>query len=260
VAPVGGIPRSQFHRYGPWVLVGLAAVGALIAESFRRHDINRVDVIFFCALVPSIILHEISHGVVALWCGDTTAKDARRLSLNPIRHIDIFGTILVPLILVAWGGPAFGWAKPVPVNIGRLRHPRNQAVLVGLAGPATNIVLALIAGFALRLLSPPGHLYAFLPQGFGILDYNQWPLGDLILFLFGEVNIFLAVFNLIPLPPLDGSSVIERLLPASLMPGYYSIRQFSLVLVLALVYIDHGAALDGLFSHALSYWENVVFR
>ena len=106
---------------------------------------NTFEIYFFIALVPSIVLHEVSHGYVAYHFGDPTARDAHRLSLNPLRHIDLFGTLLLPALLVLSGLPAFGYAKPVPVNVGRLRRPRQQALWVGLAGPATYVVLSAVS-------------------------------------------------------------------------------------------------------------------
>ena len=179
----------------------------------RHHVIDQDTLIFILAIIPAVILHEVSHGVVALWCGDDTAKRAGRLTLNPIKHIDPVGTIIVPVVLALTHGPVFAWAKPVPVSVNRLRHPRNQSVLVALAGPATNIILASIAGVILHEL----------------LVHAQTGLVAQIVFEFGVVNVFLAVFNLIPIPPLDGSALIERLLaglgPADLLPAAHGLHR-----------------------------------
>src|SRR5580692_6808128 len=99
---------------------------------------------YFIWLVPSVTFHEVAHGYVANYFGDSTAKDQHRLSLNPLRHVDLFGTILMPALLIISGLPAFGYAKPVPVNIGRLRNPRKQEIWVALAGPAVNVVLSAV--------------------------------------------------------------------------------------------------------------------
>ena len=133
----------------------------------------------------------------------------------------------------------------------RLRHPRNEAVLVGLVGPAVNIVLALIFGFAFRILTDSG---AKLPGGV----VTSWPLGYEVLYLAGFANVIVAAFNLIPIPPLDGSAVVERFLPLSALPSYYKIRSFSMLLVFALVFLAPGV-LDTIFNHALSIWGHVVF-
>ena len=245
-----GTGRARLHHYGPWVLGGGAVVAGIAYEIARRHIVSRTDVVYFLVLIPTIIIHEVSHGVVANWCGDDTAKRAGRLSANPLRHIDPIGSVLLPILLIVTTGYAFGWAKPVPVNVSRLRHPRNQAVLVGLAGPFVNVVIALLAGFAFRLVATQSGLasLSFIPLG-------QWPLLDLVLFFLGEVNVVIAVFNLIPVPPLDGSAVLERFLPQSALASYYRLRSMSMVLVL--VFVAPGV-LDTIFNHALQYWGNIV--
>jgi len=241
--------RSRLDHYGPWILGGGALLAGIAYEAARHHVFTRFQLIFFLLLVPTIVVHEVSHGVVAYWCGDDTAKSAGRLTLNPIRHIDPIGSVLVPILLLVTTGSAFGWARPVPVSVHKLRHPRNQAVLVGLAGPFVNVLLALAAGFAFRGVADLNSIAG--------LPINSWPLGDEILFLFGEINVIIAVFNLIPIPPLDGSAVLERLMPRAWMPAYYRLRQLSIILVLFLVFAAPGA-LNSLFNHALIYWGNIV--
>lgn len=180
-------------------------------------------------LVPSIILHEVSHGWSALAFGDPTAKEAKRLSLNPIRHIDPFGTVILPVILALTTGTPFGYAKPVPVDPRRMRDPRNHSLLVSLAGPATNLVLVLLATLAFR---------AFLPAlRSGAVDLGTARLVVDIVYAIGTVNVVLAVFNLIPLPPLDGSAVIERILPDRLLTGWFRFRQYSMGILLLVVFL-----------------------
>jgi Zn-dependent protease len=150
------------------------------------------------ALAVAIIFHEVAHGVVALWLGDPTAKYAGRLTLNPIKHIDKWGTIVVPLTLlmlarIAGGGFIFGWAKPVPVNYYNLRNGKYGPMMVALAGPATNLIILTIAGLMARI-SPVG---TSLPYLFGVV---------------AMVNGWLMMFNLLPIPPLDGSKVLYVLL------------------------------------------------
>jgi Zn-dependent protease len=243
---------ERFHRYGPWT-VGVLAVLAVIAyELEKHHKLHSEELLFFVALIPTIILHEVSHGVVAYWFGDDTAKRAGRLTLNPIKHIDPIGTVLLPILLIVTTGSAFGWAKPVPVNVGKLRHPRNEAVVVGLAGPATNVILALIAGFLFRFVGY--NTVNHLPNPGNIAS---WPLGDEFLFLFGIVNVIIAVFNLIPIPPLDGSAVVERFLPERVLPQYYQLRMLSIFLVIFLVLFD-PTALDRLFNWGTSWWGRII--
>ncbi len=241
---------QRFHRYGPWTVVTVAVLALIGYELEKHHALHSEEFLFFLVLIPTIILHEVSHGVVAYWFGDDTAKRAGRITLNPIKHIDPIGTVLLPILLIVIPPHvAFGWAKPVPVRVDRLRHPRNEAVLVGLAGPVTNILLALIAGLVFHGVTHiwpiPGNVIA------------NWPIVDEIVILFGLVNVIIAVFNLIPIPPLDGSAVIERLLPASVLPQYYRLRMLSIVLVLFLVFFDQGA-LVSLFNFGTSWWGRII--
>ncbi len=142
------------------------------------------------ALIIAVIFHEVSHGYVANMLGDSTAKYAGRLSLNPIRHIDLWGTIIIPLVLIiSRAGFVFGWAKPVPVNYYNLRYGKWGQVAVALAGPATNFAIVLLCGLIVRML-PGGTALPYL------------------FIMIGLVNAFLMLFNLIPIPPLDGSHVL----------------------------------------------------
>jgi Zn-dependent protease len=177
-------------------------------------------------LIVAIVLHEISHGWVANAFGDPTARERGRLSLNPLRHVDPFGTVLLPLVLAVSGAPVFGWAKPVPVVAKRMRNPRLHMMIVALAGPGMNLFLALLGGIALalvRLAVPPG----------GLL----WLFLMLNLINFIAINIFLAVFNLLPLPPFDGGHVVEGLLPRRLARHYVKIGRFGFVLLIFLLLI-----------------------
>ena len=138
-------PSRRFQADQRTIIIVVVAL-ALIAILLRTHKLSRFEIIYFLVLVPSIILHELSHGVVALAFGDDTAKRAGRLTLNPLKHVDPVGTLLVPAVLSLSGVGAYGWAKPVPVSTNRLRSPRNHTVLVSLVGPLTNFVLAAILG------------------------------------------------------------------------------------------------------------------
>ena len=202
-------------------------------------------------LVPSIILHEVSHGVTANAFGDPTAKEAGRLTLNPLAHIDPFGTIILPAILLLSSNGAFGYAKPVPVNLRRLRDPRNQGLLVSLAGPATNIALALIAAVVVRLTMTYNEVLLTIAAP------DRSPLAQIALVRFGILNVILAAFNLIPLPPLDGSAIVERLLPASAWPAYLRLRQYSMGLVLIVVFV-FPSVLGRLFNEVFDLWLRLV--
>jgi Zn-dependent protease len=177
-------------------------------------------------LVVAIVLHEISHGWVANAFGDPTARDLGRLSPNPIRHVDPVGTIVLPLVLAVSGAPVFGWAKPVPVVAQRMRNPRVHMMIVALAGPGMNLLLAMLAGIVLALVRPDGP-----PSGAGELFLL------LNLFNFIAINLFLAVFNLLPLPPFDGGHVVEGLLPRPLARRYAKLARFGFPLLIFLLLI-----------------------
>ena len=223
----------------------LLVVGAVVlVAAIERHVISTNSLLILAVIVPSIIFHEVSHGLVALGFGDDTAKRAGRLTLNPLPHIDPFGTIILPAVLTLSGAGAFGYAKPVPVNVERLRHPRNQGLLVSLAGPVTNLLL--VAGSILWLrsrLSPP----AVLTLRF---QFNSAPLVDRLVFDLGWVNVILAIFNLLPLPPLDGSAVVERLLPRRWWPQWLRLRQYAMPALLILVLLLPGV-LNRIFAPGL---------
>jgi Zn-dependent protease len=166
------------------------------------------DIIFWAlVLIFSIILHEVAHGYMANFLGDPTAKLQGRLTLNPISHIDPLGTIILPFVLLMTSSPILiGYAKPVPYNPYNLRHKYGEA-LVAFAGPGTNILLALIFGLSIRFFG--GAMDVGLLSAFAIIT---------------SINIFLAIFNLVPIPPLDGSKVLSTLLPGALGRGYDSVR------------------------------------
>jgi len=163
----------------------------------------------------AVIVHEVSHGWVALRLGDTTSLDAGRLTLNPLRHIDPVGTILLPFLLLLVKSPfLFGWAKPVPINVLNLRHPRQDMLWVGIAGPVANFTLAAAVAFLLKILGP-----GTPPLLTALANY-------LIL-----VNLVLGTFNLIPIPPLDGSRVLTALLPSRFARWLYRMERWGIVLV-----------------------------
>ena len=182
--------------------------------------------IMFALLLPAIVLHEVSHGYVAYRLGDTTAKDAGRLTLNPLKHIDLWGTILLPLLMVATLGFGFGYAKPVPINPYRFKDYRKGLFLTGIAGPTTNLLLAIVSGIGVRLLG--GALAT--PQ-----TAAQWIAVGL--FLFCNMNLTLMFFNLIPLPPLDGSRVLPLFLSDNAMRTYAKVEQYGFIILLGVLFL-----------------------
>lgn len=192
-------------------------------------------------LVIAIVCHEVAHGWAALALGDTTARDQRRLTLNPVRHVDPVGTLVVPGFLALVGGPVFGWAKPVPVRKERLRNPRWGMMAVAAAGPATNLVLALIGGIALGVVA--GTLSA-PPEG-----ASAWAITGLQFFIL--VNLFLAFFNLLPIPPFDGSHIVEGLLPRRWAAAYERLRPIGMVLFLALIAVTWAFPQFGLIERTI---------
>jgi Zn-dependent protease len=180
------------------------------------------------ALMIAIMIHEVAHGLVALWCGDPTARDAGRLSLNPIRHVDPVGTIILPgLLFLSGSGVMFGWAKPVPIALWRTRNPRQALWLTAIAGPASNFLQIALASGALYLLM--------------WLDIAAAPLYQFLM-MACIINAMLIVFNLLPVPPLDGSRVVAAMLPRDIAAGYLSIERFGFVIIFVLLRMD---ALDG---------------
>ena len=177
-------------------------------------------------LVFAIVLHEISHGWVANAFGDPTAKEQGRLSPNPIRHVDPIGTVALPLLLAVTGAPVFGWAKPVPVEASRMRNPRVHMMIVALAGPGMNLLLALISAFALAVAVTTVEKAS---------TANLFLLANLQNFL--VLNVFLAVFNLLPVPPFDGGHVVEGLLPRRAAARYRSFGRYGLVVLIVLLLV-----------------------
>ena len=237
-----------------WVI----AIAVLVIALVAHHNITEQEIIIFCVVVPSIILHEISHGYVANAFGDDTAKRAGRLSLNPVVHVDPVGTLIVPAVLALSGIGMFGWAKPVPVNVGRLRSPRNEGVVVSLVGPFVNVVLAALFGLLFVHFAR-----ADLPPGWNAP--KQWSTSAQILFWASLINVGLFVFNMIPVPPLDGSVLFERLLPRSWWPTYLRYRQYTMPILLGLVVLNyfldnngHTGPITWLFDELYDWWTRVL--
>ncbi len=180
-----------------------------------------VIIFYFSIIFISIVLHEYAHGWVAYRCGDPTAKLAGRLSLNPLKHIDLVGTVILPLgllLLRFFGIPTilFGWAKPVPVNFRRLRNPKRDMMFVGVSGPLMNMFIAISLSQCARM-----------------------PLNELVLELVGFavfINLLLGIFNMIPIPPLDGSRLLMGLLPDQMAIAYARLERRGMLFVFLLMY------------------------
>ncbi len=199
--------------------------------------------LFIAVLIPSVILHEVAHGWAAHRLGDDTARRAGRLTLNPVPHIDPFGSVLLPGMLALAGQSVFGWAKPVPVNPARFERPREGMALTALAGPATNLFLAAV----IARLGP----FEQVGDRIQITSDALWARGATAFLL---VNVALAIFNMLPIPPLDGS----RLLPLVLPPGgrrlYDKLAPYGILLLIALIFV---------FRDSLSFlvsWMSTVIR
>lgn len=192
------------------------------------------------AFIPAIVLHEVGHGFAAYKLGDPTAKAAGRLTLNPIRHIDPFGTVIMPLLLMLMNWPVFGYAKPVPYNPMYFKNKKVGDFIVGMAGPFMNLVQAIIGAliaWALYFLvvSPTGAAHSAASSAFFQYFFYYF------LYLYVMYNLFLMVFNLIPVPPLDGSSILALIVPNKHMNTYYKIQQYALpiffIIVIGLPYV-----------------------
>jgi Zn-dependent protease len=181
-------------------------------------------------LVPltiAIVFHEVAHGLVARRFGDTTAERQGRLTLNPVKHVDPFGTIVLPMLLALAHAPIFGWAKPVPVRFDQLRNPRRDMIIVALAGPGMNLLLAVLATLMLVAAVALGNGGPMSAGGFIASNALNFLL----------INLFLAIFNLIPLPPFDGGHVVEGLLPRPLAAPFRRLGRYSLPIIIVLLLI-----------------------
>lgn len=195
-----------------------------------------IGIISLVVLIFSAVFHEVAHGFVADRLGDPTARLLGRLTLNPIPHIDPFMSILLPLILILSGSPViFGAAKPVPVDIFNLRDGRRDMALVSLAGPLTNVLIAIIFALIFKLIAP--------------LDLNV--IIPFVVYKIVQLNILLAIFNLLPIPPLDGSKVFSLLLPEKEAAAYLSIGSIGMIILFFLLFFPIGGFSLGEFIFSL---------
>ena len=199
-------------------------------------------------LVLSLAFHEVAHAWVAWKRGDSTAKDMGRLSLDPMVHIDLWWTLIVPLMMYMSFGFMFGGAKPVPVVFQNLKKPHRDMALVAVAGPAMNILIAIFLALALKLITEEFGLWSRKDVGYAILVNGV------------RLNLFLAVFNMLPLPPLDGSRIMTWLLPESMRVSYQRLEAFGFLLILGLLYMTGGVVLNLLIDSVavLAEWVEAI--
>ncbi len=221
---------------------------SIIIYSFAMPIVNEFSTIQIIAvmalpLVMAIVLHEVAHGYVAYLKGDSTARQMGRLTINPLAHIDPFGTVLVPIVFFYATGILFAFAKPVPVNYNNLRRPREDMVLVAAAGPMTNVILAIASAVVLHVLgffSPEIYSYAafiseqMIPDGASPLLF---PVVGMLYFSI-VLNVVLAIINLIPVPPADGGRIVSGLLPPRQAELYSKIEPFGLMILVVIIVMN----------------------
>jgi len=215
-------------------------------------DFGGIDPIFLlisiAVLLFSLSIHESAHAWTADWLGDSTGRDLGRVTLNPLAHIDPIGSLLFPLLGFLSGGVIFGWAKPVPVNTRLLKNPKKDHVLIAAAGPASNVTAALVFLVGLKTM-------ILLDPSLASDGHTLYPL-FLVFYLGLIINVILAVFNVIPIPPLDGSWILSGLLPENLSVLFDRIRPYGFMLLMLLLF---SGALGEILGPVLGFVRGLVF-
>lgn len=213
-------------------------------------------------LIMGVVLHEYAHGYIAYKSGDPTAKNMGRLTLNPIAHIDLFGSIILPLLLILFNaGIVFGYAKPVPINPAYFRNFRKGMRYTSLAGPVTNLIFAFVIGLIYGLFCYIFYILIGVSANPAALGYKAFVLVDAIFQYSIYINILLAIFNFIPIPPLDGSKILASFLPEEAMHRYLSFGRFGFILIFILIYIGGRiifAVIDPIYN-IFTWWRYLIF-
>jgi Zn-dependent protease len=224
-------------------------------------SLDHVEIFFqVVVFLFAISVHESAHAYVAWRCGDPTAYMLGRVTLNPLKHIDPFGTVILPIILIVLRMPVFGWAKPTPVNTRNFKRVVRSDILTSLAGPISNLLVAIASVILLLMISKSGDQGTMIVKGIasGVLNDTGSPLVPFVLLLYESmlINVLLAVFNCIPIPPLDGSHVIRHMLPASALRIYDMVGSFGLILFFLL----GGRIIGVMMSPFLQFFNSLLMR
>ncbi len=217
-------------------------------------------------LIMGVVLHECAHGYVAYRSGDPTAKNMGRLTLNPIAHIDLFGSILLPLLLILFNsGIIFGYAKPVPINPGYFRNYRKGLRYTSLAGPAANLIFAFVVGLIYGLFFYIFFKFTNITLNSDTLGYRTFDFINLIFKNAIYINVFLAIFNFIPIPPLDGSKIVASFLPDEAMFRFLSFGRFGFIFIFILIFLG-GRYFWNIISPVFNFiyniciwWQHLIF-
>lgn len=206
--------------------------------------------------VPALVFHEVMHGYAAYKLGDPTAKSQGRLSLNPLKHIDPFGSVILPGLMILMGGPVFGYAKPVPYNPAYFKDARKGDVIVGLAGPFANLVMAGLAAIIAWILWPFARELVSTNEFFALFYTGFLPM-------FALIDLYIMFFNLLPIPPLDGSSIFALLIPKKHLPKYYQVQRYALpvffIILIALPYVFNVSPISWYFDITANNLANLLF-